>query len=189
MSAFGKACRTLVSSFLLYHRTQSTAEPLQANLIQLKAFLCNPPPLNSYNIWCVGLGFMNRKGNAGFSLSRKSIRLPYGVKVPGKTHSAWGQGALGRCPFDWWARVQRKKRTGSLECMPRNNDLSGHWASGDTFVYFSGVVNSDVEGQRGRKRTEYWETENTGFLILSMRYNLLAHFQQPGLKGEHRKHT
>lgn len=53
----------------------------------------------------------------------------------------------------------------------------------------SRVVNSDIEGQRGRKRIEYLEIENTGFLILSMRYNLLAHFQQPGLKGEHRKHT
>lgn len=66
---------------------------------------------------------------------------------------------------------------GSLECMSRNNDLRGHRSSGDNFMYLSGAVNPDIEGQRGRKRIENLEIENTGCLILSMRYNLLAHFQ------------
>lgn len=60
---------------------------------------------------------------------------------------------------------------------------------GTTSCTSVGLSIQTLKDREAGKELEYLEIENTGFLILSMRYNLLAHFQQPGLKGEHRKYT
>lgn len=80
----GAVCRTFIFCFLLYHYTEDKDEPNAMQPGSLKGILIQPTYIELLKYAMCWAGFMDKKGNAVFSLSRKKKikRLLYSVKVP-----------------------------------------------------------------------------------------------------------